>query len=328
MAKRRILGKVCSFEFHKQRVEKIREEIRDHGLEGIVQVTHRDVYNEGFLLGDPISGESPKANAVFLDLPAPWLAVKHILRQTSEGVESPLDPSSPVHICTFSPCLEQAQQTIGTLRQHSWQSISMVEVSHRNIEVRRERYGVEAEGARGSLPGPRNVEEAVTRLRMIEDRGKALQGALNNARRASQGEEHDDVEMKNCQLVPEPEKAGLVGNSLALSNHGSTIISSSQTQVPAFKQGRLIHRSELELKTHTSYLVFAVLPRLWSEEDEQQCRQRWPSCGKSNATNGAIGAGSKSKKKMKETKTEQARLKTEYKEEKMESEAKIPYQVE
>ncbi len=173
-AKKRRLGKVCSFEFHEQRVDKVREEIRDHGLAGIVQVTHRDVYNEGFLLGDPISGESPKANAIFLDLPAPWLALKHLLRQPSEGVQSPLDPSSPVHICTFSPCLEQAQQTISTLRQHSWLSISMVEVAHRNIEVRRERYGVEAEGARGSLPGPMNVEEAVARLRMIEDRWKAF----------------------------------------------------------------------------------------------------------------------------------------------------------
>src|SRR5436190_6084550 len=118
-AKKRRLGKVCSFEFHEQRVDKVREEIRDHGLEGIVQVTHRDVYNEGFLLGDPISGESPKANAIFLDLPAPWLALKHLLSQPSEGAQSPLDPSSPVHICTFSPCLEQAQQTISTLRQHS-----------------------------------------------------------------------------------------------------------------------------------------------------------------------------------------------------------------
>src|SRR5205823_58856 len=137
--------------------------------EGIVKVTHRDVYNKGNLLGDPISGESAKANAIFLDLPAPWLALKHLLRQPSEGAQSQLDPSSPVPICTLSPCPEQAQQTISTLRQHSWLSISMVEIAHRNIEVWRERYGVEAEGARGSLPGPRNVEEAVARLRMIED---------------------------------------------------------------------------------------------------------------------------------------------------------------
>ena len=46
---------------------------------------------------------------------------------------------------------------------------------------------------------------------------------------------------------------------------------------PSYSQGRLIHRSEPELKTHTSYLVFAILPRDWTEEDEKKCRQQWPS---------------------------------------------------
>ena len=36
-----------------------------------------------------------------------------------------------------------------------------------------------------------------------------------------------------------------------------------------------MHRSEPELKTHTSYLVFAVLPRAWSEEDEEIARANW-----------------------------------------------------
>ncbi len=43
-----------------------------------------------------------------------------------------------------------------------------------------------------------------------------------------------------------------------------------------FNEGRLVHRSEPELKTHTSYLVFAVLPREWTEEDEEACTERWP----------------------------------------------------
>lgn len=66
-------GKVWSFEFHKERSEKLREELRDHGLDGIVQVTHQDVCKDGFLVpkegSEPIS---PGATAIFLDLPAPW----------------------------------------------------------------------------------------------------------------------------------------------------------------------------------------------------------------------------------------------------------------
>ena len=35
-----------------------------------------------------------------------------------------------------------------------------------------------------------------------------------------------------------------------------------------YKEGRLVHRTEPDLKTHTSYLVFAVLPREWTDKDE------------------------------------------------------------
>ena len=62
-------GKVYSFEYHEFRFQQLKQEIKEHGLDGIVQITHRDVYKDGFLLPD---GSSPQATAVFLDLPAPW----------------------------------------------------------------------------------------------------------------------------------------------------------------------------------------------------------------------------------------------------------------
>ena len=277
--KRRRLGKVCSFEFHEQRVEKVREEIRSHGLEGIVHVSHRDVYNEGFLLGKPVNGESPKANAVFLDLPAPWLALKHLVREPADGSVSPLDPSSPVYLCTFSPCLEQAEQTIRTLRQHSWISISMVEVAHRQIEVRREKYGVEGDG-RG-IPGPRSVDEAVNRLRTFEERAKTFrEGHPSKTPRGVTDDAENDIEMSES---PAPQ---------------------SKSSVPGFKQGTLIHRTENELKTHTSYLVFAILPRAWTEADEQRCREKWPSRGRLGSTE---GEKKKSKKQLKKETAEKER---------------------
>jgi tRNA (adenine57-N1/adenine58-N1)-methyltransferase len=42
-----------------------------------------------------------------------------------------------------------------------------------------------------------------------------------------------------------------------------------------YKEGRLVHRTEPELKTHTSYLVFAVLPRQWTKEDEDKARRKY-----------------------------------------------------
>lgn len=292
-AKRRRLGKVCSFEYHAQRVAKIREEVHQHGLDGLVEVTHRDVYNDGFLLGDPKTGTSPKANAVFLDLPAPWLALKHLVRDPPDGLESPLDPSSPVHICTFSPCIEQVQRTISALRQLGWLNISMVEVNHRRIEVRRERYGLDAEGVRGAIVFPKSVDEAVSRLRAVEEKARRF--------RDGQGQQSDD------EGTPSESKAADNNNNNnnedgedgadGPTEPSSSAPASSSQQVPAFKQGRLVHRSEPELRTHTSYLVFAVLPRAWSEEDEQRCRQTWPS--RLKATEGGQPTGPKSKKQMK-----------------------------
>ncbi|KAJ6070312.1 hypothetical protein N7467_011631 [Penicillium canescens] len=246
--KRRRLGKVCSFEFHEQRVGKIQAELKDHGLDGLVEVTHRDVYEDGFLLGDPKTGQSPKANAIFLDLPAPWLALKHLTRNPPSG-ESALDPSSPVYLCTFSPCLEQAERTIRTMRQLSWLNISMVEVAQRRIDVRRDRVGLDTEGVRGATLYPKTVDEAVAKLRNDEQRAKRIRDHRQN---------REDPDYK--EIVEDP-----------------PAYKEAASDAPSYALGRLTHRTEPDLKTHTSYLVFAILPRDWSEEDEQRCRQQWPS---------------------------------------------------
>ncbi|PTU17786.1 hypothetical protein P175DRAFT_0504538 [Aspergillus ochraceoroseus IBT 24754] len=264
--RRRRVGKVCSFEFHAQRVGKIRDEIHQHGLDGLVQVTHRDVYQDGFLLGNPAETEtqtSPKANAVFLDLPAPWLALKHLVRNPETGRESPLDPSLPVHLCTFSPCIEQVQRTISALRQLSWLSISMVEVQHRRIEVKREKTGLEFEGVRGAAVFPRTVEDSVAKMRVVEERSKRFRESLDQD---PQSEGESTPLMPHTKSKPDDEEMDI-----------STFVTSTPSDVPSYAQGRLVHRSESDLKTHTSYLVFAVLPREWSEDQEQKCRERWPS---------------------------------------------------
>ncbi|KAI5310683.1 tRNA (adenine-N(1)-)-methyltransferase catalytic subunit trm61 [Ascosphaera atra] len=275
---RRRLGKVCSFEYHAQRVEKIKDELKAHGLEGLVEVNHRDVYNDGFLLDTPRTGRSPKANAVFLDLPAPWTALKHLVRKPEDGSESPLDPNSTVHLCTFSPCMEQVQATVSAMREYGWINITMVEIQHRNIEVRRERFGVEGEGGRGTIPGPRNVEEAVARLREIEERAQAFHAQQIKTTGKSSEEVDSSMDVDATPRAEPTEESA----------------AASDSSVPLFKQGKVIHRWENELKTHTSYLVFAILPLSWTEEDERKAREAWPS----NVDNHVPTQG-KSKKQMK-----------------------------
>ncbi|PKX97228.1 tRNA 1-methyladenosine methyltransferase subunit GCD14 [Aspergillus novofumigatus IBT 16806] len=288
--KKRRLGKVCSFEFHAQRAQRVREEIHDHGLDGLVEVTHRDVYEDGFLLGDPKTGKSPKANAIFLDLPAPWLALKHLVRRPPSGAESPLDPSSPVYICTFSPCIEQVQRTITTLREYSWLSISMVEVNHHRIDVRRERTGLDCEGVRGATVFPKSVDEAVAKMRAVEEHSKRFRESL-----LQESDDEGTASASDKPAATKSEKTEVEEKTLQdIQQHSDTTAAPSST--PSYELGRLVHRTEPDLKTHTSYLVFAILPREWTEEDEQRCRQTWPA----QKTGGSPDAGKpKGKKQLK-----------------------------
>lgn len=241
-------GRVFTYEFHAERQSKVAQEMTDHGLEDIVTSTHRNVYNEGFLLAEPEMTEkvSPRANAVFLDLPAPWLALPHLTRDETAELPSPLDPLHAIHVCTFSPCIEQAQRTISALRRLGWLEIEMVEMQQKRIDVRREYTGLQYESMRGVNAVAASVEEALTRLREVERR----------AREFHTGEKDSEIKNKEVNAAAPPRKP-------------------VEAQKTLFKDGSLVHRSEPELKTHTSYLVFAVLPRAWSEADEDSARAQW-----------------------------------------------------
>lgn len=66
---------------------------------GLVKVSHRDVCagrEEGGGFGEELDG---KADAVFLDLPEPWLAVEHARLALKPGKK----------VCSYSPCIEQVK---------------------------------------------------------------------------------------------------------------------------------------------------------------------------------------------------------------------------
>lgn len=267
-------GRVFSFEYHEPRAKQLQEEIKSHGLSSLVRVTHRNVYENGFLVPassntrDPLTTPEtdgdvsippqlipPKATAVFLDLPAPWLALPNLTRKAP----TPLDPTEPVHICCFLPCIEQVTQCVNSLRTHGWLEINMQELTHRRLDVRRERIGLELEGLRGVNSSPATLEEAVQRLVEIEK--------LAQLRATNMKFDGDD------EMTAAPDTPG--EQQLETKNVRLSRIAAEEVGRKAFKEGRLVHRTEPEIKTHTSYLVFAVLPREWNEEEERACRAKW-----------------------------------------------------
>jgi len=122
----------------------------------------------------------------------------------------------------------------------------MVEMQQRRIDVRREYTGLEYESMRGVNAVAANVDEALIRLREVEKR----------AREFHAGEKDDEGKDQETRSRAPPRKP-------------------IEAQKTLFKDGSLVHRSEPELKTHTSYLVFAILPRAWSEADEERARTKW-----------------------------------------------------
>ncbi|KAI8627639.1 tRNA methyltransferase complex GCD14 subunit [Xylariaceae sp. FL1651] len=291
-------GKVWSFEFNEDRFHKMRKEVDDHHLSGVVQVTHRDVYNDGFL----VDGQSPEAECIFLDVPAPWQALPHLSRTkptssllASGGLEpltetlskwkSPLRADRAVHICTFSPCIEQVTKTVEIMRRLGWMDIEMVEVAQRRINVMREKVGLNMPQERGTNQSARNPAEAISRLKQIERRFKDFH----------KGKQDTDINMEDIEAEMGHEGQNGVANGAA-NDAGNTTDSEDASIEKPWMTGRLIHRTEAEIKTHTSYLVFAVLPQEWSEEQEAVAFEKWP-CGKESRVIGSLDKEARKKEK-------------------------------
>ena len=190
---------------------------------------------------------------------------------SSDSTEkSCLNPHTTIRICTFSPCIEQVERTIATLRLLGWTDIEMVELAQKRIEVRRERVGLQEEGVKGANVTAANVDEAIVRLSEIEGRFKVFHNATKTAQAVKFGQsQQSDVEHPTSS----PDRA-MVGPKTRLKDKMTDM--QRLLQDKGFKKGRLIHRTEPELKSHTSYLVFALLPQEWTAEDEEAAKLSWP----------------------------------------------------
>ncbi|XP_024880612.1 tRNA (adenine(58)-N(1))-methyltransferase catalytic subunit TRMT61A, partial [Temnothorax curvispinosus] len=99
----------------------IETEFKKHGLNTFVTLKERDVCLEGF--GEELKH---KIDAVFLDLPHPWLAIEHAtvaLKQTGGK------------LCFFSPCIEQVQRTCAKLISKGFIDVHTYECLQREMNV-------------------------------------------------------------------------------------------------------------------------------------------------------------------------------------------------
>ncbi len=113
-------GRVLTYDYHETRAAAAQREFDAHGLGLVVRAACRDVCADGF-------GAGACADAVFLDLPSPWLAMRHAvaaLRRDRAG-----------RVGVFSPCIEQVQRTVAEMVALGLAHVEMHEVVHRPLEL-------------------------------------------------------------------------------------------------------------------------------------------------------------------------------------------------
>lgn len=106
-------GRVATFEFHQERADLAKRDFQMNGIDHVIDVECRDTQTNGF--PETFHG---KADAVFLDIPSPWLAVK--------SAAACLKPNRM--ICSFSPCIEQVQRTCEEINFYGFKDIETIEI--------------------------------------------------------------------------------------------------------------------------------------------------------------------------------------------------------
>lgn len=144
-------GQVHTFDFHELRANSAREDFEKNGLSSLITVEVRDIQGTGF--PNKFCGE---VDAVFLDLPQPWLALA--------SAAEVLKPDGV--LCSFSPCIEQVQHTCEVLTSAAFTDVRTFEILLRTYEVREQSFtkmteeqSSDAHGSFSSLPCKRLCSE-------------------------------------------------------------------------------------------------------------------------------------------------------------------------
>ncbi|TBU31839.1 tRNA methyltransferase complex GCD14 subunit [Dichomitus squalens] len=229
-------GHLWSYEFHETRANKAKEEFSRHGMDGVVTLTHRNVCKDGFTVVDT-------ADAVFLDLPAPWDAVEH--------AKQALRKDRTTRICCFSPCMEQVLRTVSALNEAGFTEITMYETLLRPHQV----------DAAPPLTPVSVVGEKLKQFeaRREEKRLRQIANARAGAeRRAAKRKAEDDDTLEGT----EGKRAKTAGQSAAAGTSVADAASAPVREVAQEAAGATkicLSKTFPEVRGHTSYLTFAVL---------------------------------------------------------------------
>ncbi|KAJ3855561.1 tRNA methyltransferase complex GCD14 subunit [Lentinula lateritia] len=270
-------GHLWSYEFHETRANKARFEFQRHGSSDRVTLTHRNVCKDGFTVTDT-------ADALFLDLPAPWDAIEH--------AKKALRKDRITRICCFSPCIEQVLRTVGALNDSGFTDITMYETLLRPYDIQQT----------SSLPTIGEISDKLkqSEIRREEKRLKQIASGHRGKKRKRDGldgedagllsdepaggkraktEEEDIIDFES-QVIEDSQK--FLPKDVSMDG-GLLLVKAEQVledrkrvkiENPSLAQPMKINLSKVmpEVRGHTSYLTFACLlpplPTIGVVEDE------------------------------------------------------------
>ncbi|MCX7785057.1 MAG: tRNA (adenine-N1)-methyltransferase [candidate division WOR-3 bacterium] len=111
-------GKVYSYEVRQDFSDNAKENLKRLGLDNYVEFYVRDVEKQGF--------EQKEVDAVFVDLPEPWIAIRPAFDALKGGSS----------FCSLSPNTEQVRKTKSVLELEGFVRIKVVEIWERELLVR------------------------------------------------------------------------------------------------------------------------------------------------------------------------------------------------
>lgn len=122
-------GHLYTFEFNKERVNKLKDLFKLLKLDNKITVTCRDVIENGFEINenDLIKNEHKLCDAIFIDLPSPWMVIKNAKKVLKNGS----------YFVSFSPCIEQINETMKTMKENGFISLRMFECLYRTYAYAR-----------------------------------------------------------------------------------------------------------------------------------------------------------------------------------------------
>jgi tRNA (adenine57-N1/adenine58-N1)-methyltransferase len=253
-------GLLHTYEFNAHRAETARQEFKNNGVSHLVETHHKDVCGGAKEQGGfDLPGQS--VDAIFLDLPEPWLAVPHaafILKANGR-------------IASYSPCVEQTQRTVASLEKAGFHSIKTMEYRLQEHYV----DDVEYEGPpkeKRPRPEPHNPQTYLT------PGANASHGTNGN----KTGEDEEDIdtgaEADNEKSEMSEAEAATVDTSVATAQAGAAVTApATATAVPVLptttttastggntngnstkRKKMLVARPFTVMRGHTAFLTFAT----------------------------------------------------------------------